>query len=558
MKKLSVEKTASKSIVMGSVHKVIRQELIPDDYKVVNADHEVQKFEVAIQNIVKILTKLAVDNAIFEVHLGLVQDITLYEGVLNRIRSGEKNVQMALDATVEELVTIFEEIEDEYMRERATDIKDIGNQLMRNLKGVKENAFDGIHEDVILVAHDLTPSDIEVLNRRYILGFVTEVGGVTSHLSIMAKSYELPALVGMTDLMHSVENGDFVIMDANMGDLWINPDQEMINHYRSLAEAQFKKYKELEETAHLPAITRDGHHVRVCVNIGNVKELENAIKYHIDGVGLFRSEFLYMDNTHFPTEEEQFKVYKAAALLCPEEMIIRTLDIGGDKGLDYYEFDKEENPFLGWRAIRISLELKDMFKTQLRALLRASAFGNIKIMYPMVISLEEIIEANRLLDDCKNELKVENSPYNEAIEVGMMIETPASVICAENFAKYVDFFSIGTNDLTQYILAVDRGNQRISNMYNTFHPAVLSAIKHIIKVGEEANIHVGMCGEFAGDAKAIKLLLGMGLSVYSVSGGEVANIKNIIRNTDYKECQAMAEKIMTIHTVEGVMNEIEQ
>jgi phosphotransferase system enzyme I (PtsI) len=341
-------------------------------------------------------------------------------------------------------------------------------------------------------------------------------------------------------------------MDAGKGIILIDPDENTTNKYLELQDEQQKRQKELAKINHLPAVTKDGKVVHLCANVGNVKDVKKALEYRMDGVGLFRSEFLYMENTHFPTEEEQFQVYKEAAQLCGKELTIRTLDIGGDKELSYYQFEKEDNPFLGWRAIRISLELKDMFKTQLRAILRASAYGIIRIMFPMIISLEELRLAKALLEECKEELKQQNIACDRKIEVGMMIETPASVIMADDFAREVDFFSIGTNDLTQYLLAVDRGNKKISSQYNSFHPAVLRSIQRVITAGHNHNIKVGMCGEFASDERAVKLLLGMGLDEFSMSASEIINVKYIIRNTSYAKAQVLAEKACEAQTVKEV------
>lgn len=560
MKKLLVEKTASKGIVMGKVYLVEKQDLSPDTTPVDDSQKEAQiaSYKAAVDEVAAEIEVLAKENEIFAAHQELVQDIALYEGVVGKIKDNGMNAQQALSATAEEFCAIFEMMEDEYMRERAADVKDIRNRLMRKLKGLAETDFDGIREKVILVAEDLAPSDTAKLNLEYILGFITQLGGVTSHVSIMARSVGLPALVGVHDLLDSVKAGDFVIMDAAAGEIIIDPDEATKTEYAAKAEEFNKKQKELEELSHLPAVSTDGREVEICANVGNVEDIKNAVKHHIDGVGLFRSEFLYMENTHFPTEEEQFEVYKEAAIVCGKGLIIRTLDIGGDKGLPYYQFEAEENPFLGWRAIRISLELHDVFRAQLRALLRASAFGDIRIMYPMIISMEELQAANELLAKCKAELDAEGIAYNKDIKVGMMIETPASVMSVECFAKHVDFFSIGTNDLTQYILAVDRGNKKISGMYNSFHPAVLHAIKRVIDAGHACDIPVGMCGEFASDERAARLLFGMGLDEYSVSAGEVANIKNIIRHTSYAEAKEMAAKVADVYTIAEVMDMIGQ
>jgi phosphoenolpyruvate-protein phosphotransferase len=559
MKAIRVEKTASRGIVMGKAYIVNKPNITVDLSAIQESDisNEIKKYEDAVSYAVKELEILAKSNSIFQAHLEMAKDITLYEGVTTKIKYELFSAEAALDSTANEFIMIFESMDDEYMRERAADIKDIRSRLLYALKGIKSNSLQDISEKVILLADDLTPSDTAVLNLDYILGFITKEGGVTSHVSIMAKGLGLPALVGVNYIMDEVHNGDFIIMDAGKGDIIINPDEQTIIEYQHFIEEFERKQNELAKESHLEAVTLDGRSVHLCANVGSINDIKNAIKHGIDGIGLFRSEFLYMENSHFPTEEEQYLVYKEAAILCGKELTIRTLDIGGDKSLSYYEFEKEENPFLGWRAIRISLELKDMFKTQLRALLRASAFGKIRIMFPMIISMEELSMAKEILEECKNELKDESIAFDTDILVGMMIETPASVLCAEDFAKEVDFFSIGTNDLTQYMLAVDRGNKKIANMYNSFHPAVLRSIRHIIKAGHNHNIKVGMCGEFACDQRAIPILLGLGLDEFSMSAIEIANAKHIIRKLSYESAKTLAEKVCSLNTICEILNEID-
>lgn len=554
MKAIKVEKTASKGIVMGKVF-LTRKPVLKVNSRSIKEEEilgEVTRYDSAVAYAKEDLAKLADTNAIFSAHLEMVKDAALYESVTAKIRDDKLNAEEALETAALEFIQIFENMDDEYMRERAADIKDIRYRLLCALQGINLNPFEMITEPVILVADDLTPSDTANLNLQFIIGFITQDGGVTSHVSIMAKGLGIPALVGVKDILKEVKKDDFIILDAGSGDIIINPDEDTILKYTDLRVEYDKKQMELASLNHLPAVTKDLRNVQLCANVGNIKDIKNAIQYHIDGIGLFRSEFLYMDNIHFPTEEEQFLVYKEAATLCSKELTIRTLDIGGDKELSYYKFEKEDNPFLGWRAIRISLELKDMFKTQLRAILRASVFGTIRIMFPMIISLEELRLAKEILNECKQELKEKDIAYDDTIEAGMMIETPASVLCVEDFAKEADFFSIGTNDLTQYLLAVDRGNKRIAGMYNSFHPSVLRSIKRIIKAGHDNNIKVGMCGEFASDERAIQLLLGLGLDEFSMSASEVPNVKNIIRNSIYEEAGILAEQACEKSTLEEI------
>ncbi|MDO4297437.1 MAG: phosphoenolpyruvate--protein phosphotransferase [Lachnospiraceae bacterium] len=555
MKRLYAPKTASRGIVTGKVY--VKQEVnlepcgdkIPEEL----VQAEVNRFLKTKEEVKAELEVLAEKNEIFGAHLMMADDFTLEEGVVSKIRVEYLNAELALSQTVEEIAAIFDMMDDAYMKERAADVKDVGKRFMANLKGVQAGDFSDIQEPVILVARDLFPSDTARLNLEYIKGFITQEGGVTSHVSIMAKGIGLPALVGVEGILEAVDNGTLLCMDASTGEIFVEPDEETLAEYRTKQQEYESWQKMLEQVSQLPAETTDGRRVSICGNVGNVEDVQNAVNHHVDGIGLFRSEFLYMESSHFPTEEEQFEVYRKAAELCPEELTIRTLDIGGDKELPYYEFDEEENPFLGWRAIRISLDMKEMFKTQLRAILRASAFGTIRIMFPMIISVEELRGAKAVLEECKAELAAEGIDFDAGIQAGMMIETPASVLMAEELAEEADFFSIGTNDLTQYLLAVDRGNKRISGMYNSFHPAVLRAIAKVIRAGHAAGIKVGMCGEFASDAKASVLLLGMGLDEFSMSSGEASNIRYTIRNLSYARAQEKAGKVQTCRTIEEVM-----
>lgn len=484
---------------------------------------------------------LAAEHDVFGAHMELVMDPALRESVHTKIIEKNLNVQQALKETTEDWVSVFEAIEDEYMRERAGDIKDICRRLMCILKGVEDRSLENINEPVILVAEDLTPSDTARLNLANVLGFITEKGGITSHVSILAKNLGLPALVGAAGILNAVNQNDIIIMDAKEGKILINPDQSVITEYLEQKRMCRQAERVLVDKSGLTTVTSDGHRVSVYANIGSAEEAGALFDMNIKGVGLLRSEFLYMESGHFPTEEEQFEAYKAVACQTEEEVTIRTLDIGGDKKLPYFSFEQEDNPFLGWRAIRISLELKELFRTQIRALLRASAYGPVRIMFPMIIEMRELTEAKDMVEACKRELKQENIPFHEKIQVGMMVETPAAVMCADEFAKVADFFSIGTNDLTQYILAIDRGNKKVSKYYNSFHPAVLKSIRHIIEAGHRNGIKVGMCGELASDEKAIKLLLGMGLDEFSMSAPLTPVIKELIRKSSYHEAKKFAD-----------------
>ena len=554
MKNIKVSKAASKGIVMGKAFIVVQEKLEADKKIIKDNEKEIElaKFHKAVKDSVEDIKILAKESEIFAAHLDVAEDATLHESVENKINSENKNVQLALEETVAEIVTMFESLDDEYLRERASDIKDVGKRMMCKLKGVKSNPFEGINEDVIVVAEDLTPSDTATMDFNFIKGFITEAGGVTSHVAIMARSMEIPAFVGVADFRSGITNDDFIILDAIGNEIIINPDDDIKKTYINKAEEYRKMKEELESMNGLPATTLDGRTVELFANVGSILDVQNAVSRGAEGIGLFRSEFLYMENTKFPTEQEQYDAYKKAIETMKHPMIIRTLDIGGDKELSYYKFDKEENPFLGWRAIRISLDLKDVFKTQLRAILRASAYGDIRIMYPMIISVEEFRLANEVLEECKAELKTDRIPFNDSIQTGIMIETPAAVMCAEDLAKEVDFFSIGTNDLTQYLLAVDRGNQKIAKMYNSFHPAVLRAINKVIEAGHKYGKLVGMCGEFASDEKALPILLGMGLDEFSMAAVEIASTRYRIRNLKFEDCKELAKKVCSKGTISEI------
>lgn len=532
MKEIKVEKTASRGIAVAKAYMYLEPDLSPERYLITEEEvaQELDRFQQARRAVIQELEGLAKENEIFQAHLEIAGDFTLDEGTQGRIRTEKKNAQMAVSETIEEFAAIFASMDDAYMKEREADIRDIGKRLMAVLKGVKRPDLGTIQEEVIVIAKDLYPSDTVKLDTRYIKGIITEEGGVTSHVSIIAKSMNIPTLVGVKGILANTCEGECICMDAAQGCIYLDPTQETLDTYKEKMEAEQQEKIRLEHMRSMEAVTQDGKRVYLCANVGNVGDIQNALLMNIDGVGLFRSEFLYMENTHFPTEEEQFQVYKEAAALVPQELTIRTLDIGGDKELSYFAFDPEENPFLGWRAIRISLDMKDIFKEQLRAILRASAYGHVRIMFPMMISLEELKAAKAVVQECREELDQENLPYDKAIEMGMMMETPASVLLAEEFAQEADFFSIGTNDLTQYLLAVDRGNKKIADRYDYFHPAVLKAINHIIDAGHKAGIKVGMCGEMAGDLKAVPKLLDMGLDEFSMSAGSVDYVREQIIN----------------------------
>ena len=490
---------------------------------------------------------------IFTAHISILEDPYFEETVLDKISKELQNAQKALSMGIHEISEQFLSLDDDYFKERVADFRDVANRVMRILKNKKEMDLSCLKEEVILAAHDLTPSQTASMDLDKILGFVTEAGGKTSHTAIMARSMDIPAIVGCQNLLSAISNDDYLVLDALEGQVVVNPPQEVLEEFVVKRADYVKKKNRLNQLIGCIPETLDGHVVEVAANAGNCADIKAAKEKGINGVGLFRTEFLYMEGTAFPTEEEQFNVYKQAAeIMEGKPVIIRTLDIGGDKELPYYKFHKELNPFLGHRAIRFCLDETQIFKTQLRAILRASAFGTLRIMFPMIISVEELRSAKELLQVCKKELDMEGIFYDKKIEVGMMIETPAAVAMADVFAKYVDFFSIGTNDLTQYMLAVDRGNEKIQKLYNSFHPAVLKSIHQVIEASHKAGKWTGMCGEFAGDEKAIPLLLGMGLDEFSMSASSVLSAKDLIRSVNYDACKQIAKDVLALETLEEI------
>ncbi|CDG18405.1 phosphoenolpyruvate-protein phosphotransferase PtsI [Xenorhabdus doucetiae] len=492
---------------------------------------------------------------IFEGHIMLLEDEELEQEIITLIKKNLSTADAAVYSVIEDQAKALEELDDEYLKERAADVRDIGKRLLKNILDMPIIDLGSIEEEVILVASDLTPSETAQLNLDKVLGFITDLGGRTSHTSIMARSLELPAIVGTTNATKQIKNGSYLILDAVNNHIYVNPSDNEIEKLKTAKNEYLTEKAELAKLKDLPAITLDGHQVEVCANIGTVRDVMGAERNGAEGIGLYRTEFLFMDRDSLPTEDEQFEAYKAVAeAVGNQAIIIRTMDIGGDKDLPYMDLPKEENPFLGWRAIRICLDRKEILHSQLRAILRASAFGKLRIMFPMIISVEEIRELKAELALLKAQLRNENKAFDESIEVGIMVETPAAATIAHHFAKEVDFFSIGTNDLTQYTLAVDRGNELISHLYNPMSPAVLSLIKQVIDASHAEGKWTGMCGELAGDERATLLLLGMGLDEFSMSAISIPRIKKIIRNTNYDDAKALAEQALTQPTAQELMD----
>ena len=500
--------------------------------------------------------------AIFDAHITLLEDEDLLQEVNDIITDEKVSADYALSKGIEVYRQILSDVQDEYLRERAGDLADIADRWIRNILGETIVELSDIPKNSIIIARDLTPSDTANLNLENTLGFITEIGGRTSHTSIMARSLEIPAVVGIGSIIKDIKDiktkSDIsIILNGNTGGVIIEPSEKSIEECEKLKVEFDRNRALLKEFAHRDAISKDGTKIRVYANIGSPADLGGALKNGADGIGLYRTEFLFMENTDFPTEEEQFKAYKEVVeAMSGHTVTIRTMDIGGDKHLPYLDMPVEENPALGWRALRICLDRQSIIKTQFRALLRASAFGKVKIMLPMIVSLEELRKAKAIFNDCKLELMKENVAFNEALELGIMIETPSVVFKSESFARESDFFSIGTNDLTQYTLAADRGNEKIASICDPYNPSVLIAIKMAIDGAHSSGIIISMCGELAGDLLAVPLLFGLGLDVFSMSAISIPEVKKMIISLDKPECAMLAKRVLSLSTSEEVKAEL--
>ncbi|TCO76937.1 phosphoenolpyruvate--protein phosphotransferase [Marinisporobacter balticus] len=555
-------KGASEGIALGKVLIIKNDPLGIEKKRIEETEKEKNKFLEAVKiskdQLGKVRDKaskeLGMDKAaIFEAHLMILEDPELMDGTINKIEAEKLNADYAFKQITDQFIEIFEAMENAYMRERAADIKDVSDRVLRNIRGEKIVDLSILEEDVILITNDLTPSDTATMDKEKVLGFLTNIGGNTSHTAIMARSLEIPAIVGLKDITERINSSDFIAFNGKTGEVVINPSHEEIEKYQSLKIAYEKERKALGHVKGKVSKTIDGREVELVGNIGTPKDLLGLKKNDAEGVGLYRTEFIYMNKETFPTEEEQFDAYKEVLeSLNPKPVVIRTLDIGGDKKLPYLKIDEEMNPFLGYRAIRLCLNEKKIFETQLRALLRASVHGNLKIMFPMISSLEELLEVKQVLNEVKADLDKEGIAYADKIEVGMMIEVPSAAIISDILAKHVNFFSIGTNDLIQYTCAVDRMNEKIHHLYNPFHPGVLRLIKMVIDNGHKENIWVGMCGEMAGDPSMIPILLGMGLDEFSMSPSAILPARNLIRACKYEDMKKTAEAVLSMDTAEQI------
>ena len=561
---------ASDGIAIAKVYTLTEPDLTVTKVTVEDSEKEVSRLDDALAASIKdveLIKETALKNLgeeeaqVFDAHLMVLSDPELIGQVKDNITSNKVNAESALKEVTDMFISIFAGMEDNpYMQERAADIRDVSKRILAHLLGVKIPSPATIKDEVIIVAADLTPSDTAQLNRQYVKAFVTDIGGRTSHSAIMARSLEIPAIVGTKEVTSTAKDGDIIIVDGLTGDVFLNPSEEVIAEYRAKAEAFAAQQAEWEKLKDSKTYTKDGHQVELAANIGTPKDLEGVVNNGAEGVGLYRTEFLYMDSHEMPTEEDQFEAYKAVLEgMNGKPVVVRTMDIGGDKELPYLPLPHEMNPFLGYRAIRISLNEPEMFRTQLRALLRASVYGKLRIMFPMIATLNDFRGAKALLEEEKAKLIAEGVAVSDDIQVGIMIEIPAAAVLAHQFAKEVDFFSIGTNDLIQYTMAADRMNERVSYLYQPYNPSILTLIKHVIDSAHKEGKWAGMCGEMAGDQTAVPLLVGLGLDEFSMSASSVLKTRSLISKLTLSDMQALAAKAInecaTVEEVEALVEE---
>ena len=561
---------ASDGIAIAKVYTLTEPDLSFTKISVEDTDKEISRLEEALAvstKEIELIKETALKNLgeeeaqVFEAHLMVLSDPELVGQVKDAITSQKVNAEHALKEVSDMFISIFAGMEDNpYMQERAADIRDVSKRILANLLGVKIPSPATIKDEVVVVAGDLTPSDTAQLNRQYVKAFVTDIGGRTSHSAIMARSLEIPAIVGTKEITSLAKDGDLIIIDGLSGDVFLNPSEDVVAEYRAKAEAFAAQQAEWEKLKDADTFTKDGHQVELAANIGTPKDLEGVINNGAEGVGLYRTEFLYMDSHDMPTEEDQFEAYKAVLEgMNGKPVVVRTMDIGGDKELPYLPLPHEMNPFLGYRAIRISLNEPEMFRTQLRALLRASVYGKLRIMFPMIATLNDFRGAKALLLEEKAKLVAEGVAVSDDIQVGIMIEIPAAAVLAHQFAKEVDFFSIGTNDLIQYTMAADRMNERVSYLYQPYNPSILTLIKHVIDSAHKEGKWAGMCGEMAGDQTAVPLLVGLGLDEFSMSASSVLKTRSLISKLTLEEMKALADKAInecaTVQEVEALVEE---
>lgn len=553
-----VGKGISEGIGLGKTVILKENELKIEKQKIEDISAEKQQIYDAVKEVESEIEKLiqnidGTEKEIMQAYLMILQDPSLIQETIKIIEQDKCNSAYAVENGLNQIIKTFEEMDDPYMAARSRDIEDMKKRILAKLLKIEEIDLSKLPENTILVAKELSTSDTAKMNLKNISGIITEIGGVNSHMAIIARTNEIPAVVGIKHIFENIKENDYIALNGATGEIFLNPTQEEIEELTKNQENLNKEKHELEKYKNKKAITKDGHQVELLANIGGPQDIQIVIDNTAEGVGLLRSEFLYMDAKDFPSEEEQFEAYKKIAeSLENKRLVIRTLDIGGDKDLKYMKLPKEENPFLGYRAIRIYLDNVDLFKVQLRAILRASSYGNVAIMLPMISSIEELRKSKEIIEEVKQELKEKNIKFNENIEVGIMIEIPSSAVMADEFAKECDFFSIGTNDLIQYTIAVERGNEKLANLYSHFNPAVIRLIKSAIDGAHKNGILCGMCGEAAGDVKFIPLLVGLGLDEFSMNANKILKARKLITDLSFEECKELTNKVLELESTEGV------
>ena len=551
-------KGISEGVGLGKVVVLENEDIKPEKFRIKDVEKEKEIFYKGV-HAVEMDTEELIDKSsgaqkdIMQAYLMILQDPTLVQETVKIIEQEKCNSAYATEIGFNTIIRMFEEMDDPYMAARSSDIADMKRKVLSKILHKKELNLSQLPKNTILVAKELATSDTAKLDLKNIAGIVSELGGINSHMAIMARTHEIPAVVGIKQVMQIIKENDFVAINGTTGEIFLNPSKEECEKLEKIKENSKKQKEQLENYKNQISATKDGHHIELLANIGGEKDVELVINNTAEGVGLFRSEFLYMNSEDFPTENEQFEVYKKVAeKLQNKRIIIRTLDIGGDKELKYMKLPKEQNPFLGYRAIRIFLDNRALFKVQLRAILRASKYGNLAIMLPMISSLEELVEAKKVIQEVKEELKAKQIEFNENIEIGIMIEIPSAAIMSDVLAKECDFFSIGTNDLIQYTMAVERGNEKVANLYSHFHPAIIRLIKYVIDNAHKNHILCGMCGEAAGDLQFIPILIGLGLDEFSMNANKILPARKLIRELDFKECQKLAEEVLKLSSTEEV------
>lgn len=553
-----VGKGISEGIGLGKAVILKENGIKIEKQKIEDISAEKQQIYDAVKEVESEIEKLiqnidGTEKEIIQAYLMILQDPSLIQETIKIIEQEKCNSAYAVENGLNQIIKTFEKMDDPYMAARSRDIEDMKKRILAKLLKIEEIDLSKLPENTILVAKELSTSDTAKMNLKNISGIITEIGGVNSHMAIIARTNEIPAIVGIRHIFENIKENDFIALNGATGEIFLNPTQEKIEELTKNQENIKQEKQELEKYKNEKAITKDGHQVELLANIGGPQDIQVVIDNTAEGVGLLRSEFLYMDAKDFPSEEEQFEAYKKIAeSLENKRLVIRTLDIGGDKDLKYMKLPKEENPFLGYRAIRIYLDNVDLFKVQLRAILRASSYGNVAIMLPMISSIEELRKSKEIIEEVKQELTTKNIKFNENIEVGIMVEIPSSAVMADEFAKECDFFSIGTNDLIQYTIAVERGNEKLVNLYSHFNPAVIHLIKSAIDGAHKNGILCGMCGEAAGDVKFIPLLVGLGLDEFSMNANKILKARKLITDLSFEECKELANKVLKLESTEEV------